>query len=53
VCVFVFELFLSRRLIILLATLFYLLHVKRVSLSRVRFSMLPKITLGLSRRLTI
>jgi hypothetical protein len=37
-------------LIILLATLFYLLHAKRVSLSRVNFSMLPKRTMSFSRR---
>jgi hypothetical protein len=40
----------STNLIILLATLFYPLHAKRVSLSRVNFSMLPKRTMSFSRR---
>jgi hypothetical protein len=44
---------LSTNLIILLATLFYPLHVKHVSLSRVSFSMLPKRTPSFSRRLPI
>jgi hypothetical protein len=35
------------------ATLFYPLHVKHVSLSRVSFSMLPKRTPSFSRRLPI
>jgi hypothetical protein len=37
-------------LIILLATLFYPIHVKHVLLSRVSFFMLPKRTLSYSRR---
>jgi hypothetical protein len=41
---------LSTNLIILLATLFYPLHVKYVFLSRVSFFMLPKGTLSNSRR---
>jgi hypothetical protein len=41
---------LSTNLIILLATLFYPLRVKRVSLSRVSFSMLPKRTPSFSKR---
>jgi hypothetical protein len=44
---------LSTNLIILFATLFYLLHVKRVPLSRVSFSMLPKRTSSFSRILII
>jgi hypothetical protein len=44
---------LSTNLIILLATLFYLHHVKHVSLSRINFSMLPKRTLSYNRRLLI
>jgi hypothetical protein len=44
---------LSTNLIILLATLFYPLLVKHVSLSRVSFSMLPKRTPSFSRRLPI
>jgi hypothetical protein len=44
---------LSINLIILLATLFYLHHVKHVSLSRINFSMLPKRTLSYNRRLLI
>jgi hypothetical protein len=39
--------------IILLATLFYLLHAKRVPLSRVSFFMLPKRKSSFSRRLPI
>jgi hypothetical protein len=41
---------LSTNLIIILITMFYPLRVKRVSLSRVRFSMLPKRTPSFSRR---
>jgi hypothetical protein len=41
---------LSTNLIILLATLFYPLHVKHMFLSRVSFSMLPKRTPSYSRR---
>jgi hypothetical protein len=44
---------LNTNLIILLATLFYLLHVKHVSLSRISFSMLPKRTPSYNRRLLI
>jgi hypothetical protein len=44
---------LSTNLIILFATLFYPLHVKHVSLSRVSFSMLPKRTPSFSMRLPI
>jgi hypothetical protein len=44
---------LSTNLIILLTTLFYPLHVKLVSLSRVSFSMLSKRTPSFSRRLPI
>jgi hypothetical protein len=44
---------LSTNLIIFLATLFYSLHVKHVSLSRVSFSMLQKRTPSYNRRLLI
>jgi hypothetical protein len=44
---------LGTNVIILLATLFYLLHVKHVFLSRVSFSMLPKRTPSYSGRLLI
>jgi hypothetical protein len=44
---------LSINLIILLATLFYPLHVKHVFVSRVSFFMLPKRILSYSRRLPI
>jgi hypothetical protein len=44
---------LSTNLIILLATLFYLLHAKRAPLSTVSFSILPKRTPSFSKRLPI
>jgi hypothetical protein len=44
---------LSTNSIILLTILLYLLHVKRVSLSRVNFFMLPKKIPSFSRRLPI
>jgi hypothetical protein len=44
---------LSINLIILLAALFYILHAKRVPLSRVSFFMLPKTIPSFSRRLPI